>query len=167
MIFWILPLAGDRRPVAFLQTAADEFGARFSPDAKWILYGSNESGANEIYVQPSKSTASAGGGEVSGKWMVSKGALGMPRWRGDGKEIFYLATDGNIMSVDVIPDAAFRVGPPKALFQVAPVFLRTYTNPGASVDVTADGQRFLFAMPVLEAIGDQFNVAISWEQALN
>jgi Tol biopolymer transport system component len=160
---WILPLTGDRKPIPFLQTPADEFGARFSPDGKWILYGSNESGSNEIYVQPfNNGTGSSGGASITGKWMVSKGAVGMPRWRGDGKEIFYMATDGNIMAAEVIPDVAFRVGPAKPLFQVPPVFLRAYTNPGASADVSPDGKRFLFAMPVLEGTGDQFDVAMGW-----
>jgi hypothetical protein len=73
-----------------------------------------------------------------------------------------MATDGNIMAAEVIPDAAFRVGPPTALFQAPPIFLRTYVNPGASVDVSPDGQRFLFAMPVLEGLGEEFNVALGW-----
>ncbi|HET9218293.1 MAG TPA: protein kinase [Terriglobia bacterium] len=164
---WILPLTGDRKPIPFLQTPADEFGARFSPDGKWILYGSNESGSNEIYVQPFNANGASGGASITGKWMVSKGAVGMPRWRGDGKEIFYMATDGNIMAAEVIPDVAFRVGPAKPLFQVPPVFLRAYTNPGASADVAPDGKRFLFAMPVSEGTGDQFNVAMGWAAAWN
>ena len=82
-----------------------------------------------------------------------------------GKEIFYMATDGNIMGAEVIPDVAFRAGPAKPLFQVPPVFLRAYTNPGASADVAPDGKRFLLAMPASEGTGDQFNVAMGWAAA--
>ena len=160
----ILPLAGDRKPIPFLQTPADEYGARFSPDGKWILYGSNESGSNEIYVRPFNA-AGSGREPISGQWMVSKGSVGMPRWRADGKEIYYMATDGTIMAAEVIPDAAFRLGPTRALFQVPSIFLRAYTNPGASADVSPDGKRFLFAMPVLEGTGEQFNIALGWADA--
>src|SRR5262245_21895872 len=73
---WILPLTGDRKPIPFLQTPADEFGARFSPDGKWILYVSNESGANEIYVQPFNAATGSGSASITGKWMVSKGTVG-------------------------------------------------------------------------------------------
>jgi Tol biopolymer transport system component len=156
---WILPLTGDRKPFPFIQTAGDDFGARFSPDGKWVLYVSNESGVTEIYVQPMKTAAAA---TIAGKWMISKGTVGMPRWRGDGKEIFYLAPDGNVMAAEVVADVAFRALPAKALFQVPPIFLRTYVNPGAQSDVAYDGQRFLFAMPVLEALGEELNVAMNW-----
>ena len=77
-----------------------------------------------------------------------------------------MAPDGTIMAADVIPDAAFRVGPAKALVQAPPVFLRAYAAPGASVDVAPDGQRFLFAMPVLAATGEEFSVALGWADAL-
>jgi hypothetical protein len=160
---WILPLTGDRKPIPFLQTPADEFGARFSPDGRWILYVSNESGSNEIYVQPSRITAGAAGAPTAGKWMISKGTVGMPRWRGDGREIFYLAPNGNVMAAEVTADPVFRAGPPQALFQVPPIFLRTSANPGAQADVAFDGQRFLFAMPVLEAIGEELNVTLNWQ----
>ena len=160
---WILPLTGDRKPIPFLQTPADEFGARFSPDGKWILYVSNESGSNEIYVQPSRITAGAAGAPAAGKWMISKGTVGMPRWRGDGREVFYLAPNGNVMAAEVTADPVFRAGPPQALFQVPPIFLRASANPGASADVAFDGQRFLFAMPVLEAIGEELNVTLNWQ----
>ena len=76
-----------------------------------------------------------------------------------------MATDGTIMAAEVIPDAAFRLGPTRALFQVPSIFLRAYTNPGASADVSPDGKRFLFAMPVLEGTGEQFNIALGWADA--
>jgi Tol biopolymer transport system component len=91
---WMLPLKGDRKPFPWLQSEFDEVWGRFSPDDKWVAYRSNKSGKNEIYVQPfdPEKGASASGGET----LVSRGgAAGMPRWRSDQKELYYLASDGN------------------------------------------------------------------------
>src|SRR6185503_11038567 len=78
---WVLPLEGDRKPFAFFQSPAIDTLAVFSPDGHWIAYQSSESGNSEIYVQ----TFPVSGG----KWAVSnKGGI-RPRWRGDGKELFY------------------------------------------------------------------------------
>ena len=88
---WILPLTGDRRPYRFYPSESMQFHGLFSPDGKWIAYTSNETGDFEVYVQPFPAT-----GE---KWKVSAQGGGQPRWRGDGKEMFYRTGDGRMMAV--------------------------------------------------------------------
>ena len=100
----------------------------------WVAYASNESGAWEIYVTTFPGAA--------GKWQVSRGGGSEPRWRRDGKEVFYLSPAGILMAVPVDASGTFSSGTPAALFQVrgrAPISstdLFTY-------DVSRDGQRFL------------------------
>ncbi len=129
---WLLPTAGDRQPVRYLQTPFDEFQAQFAPDGKWMAYGSDESGRWEIYVQ---AIPAAGG-----KWQVSSGGGTQPRWRRDGRELFYLALDGRIMSVDVKLGSTPEFGAPRPLF-----FARVVQNAMGTDEFvpTADGQRFL------------------------
>jgi Tol biopolymer transport system component len=85
---WVLPMEGDEKsgwkpgtPKAFLNTPFNENNPAFSPDGRWLAYSSNESGRNEVYVRPFPN------GE--GKWMISNGGGGHPRWSRNGKELFY------------------------------------------------------------------------------
>ena len=127
---WVLPLEGDRKPVLLLGTAFVEGQGSFSPDMRWIVYTSNESGQYEVYVRPFVSSRPSLG---DGKWQISKDGGTLPKWRGDGKEIFFRNPNGSPMAVDVNGSgAAFEVGVPKQLF-VAPANL--------DWDVTADGKR--------------------------
>ena len=129
----IVPASGGD-PVPFLHSQASQTNGQISPDGKWVAYASNESGDWEIYV-----TTFPG---AVGKWQVSRGGGNEPRWRGDGKEMFYLSPNGTLMSVATDPAETFSSGTPTPLFQVrgrAPISstdLFTY-------DVTKDGQRFL------------------------
>ncbi len=159
----ILPLNGSRKAVTYAGGPGNQFAGHLSPDSRWVIYVSNETGKNEIYAQGFDPVATA---TTGAKFMVSKGTLGMPRWRSDGKELLYLAPDGNVMSVDVTTTPVFHSGEPKPLFQVPPVFMKIAGNPGALVDMTADGQRFLFAMPVGGAAQDELTVVLNWPSAL-
>jgi len=132
---WVLPMdgAGERKPASFLSTPFNETMGRFSPDGRWIAYASDESGRYEIYVRPFPPPAGGGG-----KWMVSQGGGVEPRWRRDGKELFYIGADGQVMVSGVSASgAAFQRGVPKPLFKVQIIS-------GASWDVSADGTKFLF-----------------------
>src|SRR5207248_11172645 len=93
---WALPLVGERTPFPVVQTQFDEIQGQFSPDGQWIAYASNESGRYEIYI---RSFAAAGT-----KRQVSTGGGLQPRWRRDGKELFYVAPDHRMMAVAI--DAA-------------------------------------------------------------
>src|SRR5262245_24483156 len=153
---WVLPLFGDRKPFVFLQTPFAEGGGRFSPNGRWIAYSSNESGTNQVYVRPFP--------PAGGQWMVSTNGGSQPRWRSDGKELFYIAADRKLMAVDVKEDSGTLIlGSPKPLFET-----RTIAQlPGSSLyDVTGDGQRFLIITPVEETSPSPFTVVLNWTAGL-
>jgi len=136
---WVLPLAGDRKPVLLTQTTFETLTARFSPDGHWVAYSSNESGRQEVYVMP------FGGG--TGKWQVSGTGGVQPLWRRDGKELFYWSADNTLMSVPItLKPGIAEVGAAHPLFRFNnPVGIVGIVSP---YDVTADGQRFaLITMP--------------------
>jgi serine/threonine protein kinase len=126
---WMLPLDGQRKPYLFQESQFAEREAAFSPDGKWVAYCSNESGDYRVYVVPFPGPG--------GKWQVSpEGGCG-PRWRRDGKEIFYLSSDNKMMATEVKSSASsFEIGSTHALFAT-----RAYGVFGR-FDVSADGQRF-------------------------
>ena len=105
--------AGHRTAVPVVQSPAGELGAYVSPDNRWIAYMSNETGRQEIFVQP----FAAGGNKMTGKWMVSRGTLGMARWRSDSKELMFVGLEGDVVTVDVAPGAAFQASAPKNCFR--------------------------------------------------
>jgi serine/threonine protein kinase len=165
---WVLPLYGDRKPFPFLRAPFNQLGARVSPDGRWIAYRSDETGKNELYVQAFDPKPDAGNAAAAGKWMVSKGSEGMARWRKDGKELYYITTDGSIMAVDVKTNPVFSAGVPRLLFKLPPIFSREPSatgTPGARVD-TQDGQRFVVSMPVTENAPPQFSVVLNWQTGL-
>jgi serine/threonine protein kinase/Tol biopolymer transport system component len=128
---WILPLLGDRKPFPFVQTQFNEFNAQFSTDGHWIAYVSDESGSNQVYIAPFP--------RPGGKWQASRAGGSEPRWRGDGKELFFLAPDNKLMAVEVnAKEFTLEIGNAQLLFEVHPA-----TSPGTHYDVTGDGKRFL------------------------
>src|SRR5262249_26349287 len=133
---WILPVSGDKKPRPFATTPFNEGNAQFSPDVKWIAYQSDESGQNQIYVQPFPGPG--------GKWQVSNIGGTQPRWNRNGKELFYLAPDNRLMSVSVETQdrEAVKVGPPVALFSVPIVEVPPNTQ-RQQYAVSPDGMRFL------------------------
>jgi Tol biopolymer transport system component len=155
---FVLPLDGSGKPDPFVATHAYETNAKFSPDGRWVAYQSNESGRMEIYVRPFPATA--GGGA---KWMLSNIGGVQPRWRRDGKEIFYLAPSGAWTAVEVNTSAAFRPGTPKVLFtrSVAGIRLNTYSW---FWDVSPDGQRFLITTAAENGGADDVDiyVVLNW-----
>ena len=91
---WVLPLAGDRKPRLFVQTPVAAYDGQFSPDGRWVAYTSKESGREEVYVVPFEAAKvlNTGPGSATspgGKWQISPSGGRFPRWRRDGKEIFY------------------------------------------------------------------------------
>jgi eukaryotic-like serine/threonine-protein kinase len=161
-----LPLDGTaatRKPIPLVQTPAREFGPDLSPDSRWLVYISDESGRQELYVQPFAPSVARGGAPASGKWMVSNnGTLGLARWRGDGKELLFTAGDGTLMSVDVTATSAFQASAPRRLFQLPRPFLVQTGSPGTLADITQDGQRVLLAMPSEESTRPALSVVLNW-----
>jgi serine/threonine protein kinase len=155
---WVLPLQGDRQPIPFLRTEFSESSAQFSPDGHWVAYVSNESGRDEIYVRDFSSGAAQRSWDAAGRWLVSRTGGTSPRWRGDGKELFYVASDQKLMSVNISSKPVFQGGAPKPLFQLPAGFI--------GGDVTADGKRFLFGVPVGQSASVPFIVLLNWRTNL-
>jgi Tol biopolymer transport system component len=138
---FLLPLGGDRRTITLLDTPANEGGGRFSRNGKYIAYWSDESGANEIYVRRFNAPAGEPPSLGADKWKISsKGGL-LVRWRNDGKEIYYLATNGDMLAVNVTTVPSFKAEQPSLLFHVVTTFPLT-GFPGGFMDISGDGQRF-------------------------
>ena len=157
----ILPLVGDRKPRPFLPLSStfNQAQGQVSPDGRWIAYSSNESGRNEIYVRNFPTPA--------GKWQVSKDGAVYPRWRGDGKELFYYAADGRLMAVPITGETAVEVGTAVPLFEA-----RMLNGPNAAFgfrpqyDVTRDGQRFMLNVPLEETASLPITVVLNWAAGL-
>jgi Tol biopolymer transport system component len=158
---WALPLtaegsAGPAKPFPYLKTRFNEHGGHFSPDGKWVAYYSDESGSDQVYVQ--------GFPDALGKWQVSAmGAASQrsayPRWRADGKELFFVGAGQKVMAVSVNALAgSFDGGKPAGLF---PVEGPTYFGWGD----THDGQRFLVTQPKA-AVAQPMTLLVNWQEAL-
>ena len=128
---WVMPLFGDRKPFPVVQSQSNKEDPSFSPDGKWLAYDSDESGQWEVYVVPFP--------QGEGRWQVSKGGGQQPRWRRDGKELFYIGTGNGLMAVEVRDKgASLDFGTEQTLFPIhAP------DNPYRTYDVTGDGKRFI------------------------
>ena len=129
----LLPVSSGE-PTRFLTSNGSETNGQFSPDGKWVAYASDESGNWEIYV-----TSFPG---AAGKWQVSRGGGSEPRWRGDGKEIFYIAPNGMLTAVPVSGEGIFSTGTPAPLFQTRGRAAISSTDV-FTYDVAKDGKRFL------------------------
>jgi serine/threonine protein kinase/Tol biopolymer transport system component len=152
---WALPMTDERRPESFLRTEAEEREARFSPDGRWLTYSSGESGKAEVFVK----TFPASGG----KWQISNGGGIAPRWRRDGRELFYIGLDQKVMAVSVRPGATFEHDPPRELFESRGIDLFTYRSPYA---VTGDGERFYFNIRAPEATSTPIRLVLDWTAGL-
>jgi Tol biopolymer transport system component len=147
---WYLP-AADRQPIPYLKSKFGVSHGQFSPDGKWVAYASNESGRWEVYV----SSFPAPGGN----WKISSAGGSEPRWRSDGKELFYLASDGKLMAAAVNEGPPFEAGTAAALFQTHRRERISATDL-FSYDVSADGQRFLVNSDVGEVASSPLNLVL-------
>ncbi len=151
---WLLPLAGNAKPVEFLSSPANDIHANFSPDGRLIAYGSNETGRYEVYLQTFPKS--------DRKWTVSTNGGYEPRWRADGREIYYLSEDRKLMAVPIGPGPSFGV--PKPLFQTrVPAGVdafRTHYVPGR------DGQRFLVNTEIGDPAPNPITVVLNWTAGL-
>jgi eukaryotic-like serine/threonine-protein kinase len=150
---WVLPLDDDRKPFPLFHAQFNESQAQFSPDGRWVAYVSDEAGTPQIYVQSFPM--------LTGKWQISTGGGTQPRWRRDGKELFYLALDRKLTAVTIRPGTTFEAERPHSLFQTAltlSAFRQEYS-------VSADGQRFLLNAP-LETTESPMTVVLNWPALL-
>jgi Tol biopolymer transport system component len=148
---FVLPTSGERKPFAYLQTPAMENGGAFSPDGRWIAYNSDESGRFEVYIESFPTHG--------GKRQISPTGGSGPRWRADGKELYYYSLDGKLMSVYVTAgEGTLTTGTPMPLFAFRPV--GTIGIP--SYAVTRNGQRFLLSAIVETDSKAPLSVVQNW-----
>jgi eukaryotic-like serine/threonine-protein kinase len=142
---YALPLTGDKKPFPVVQGPFQKSEPQFSYDGKWLAYTSNESGMFQVYVisfpQPDQ------------RIQVSMAGGGQPRWKGDGKELYYRSLDNRIMAVDIKTSPRLESGAPYALFP-SPRTNSVLTDPTRhQLAVTPDGARFLLMIPAGAAPG--------------
>jgi serine/threonine protein kinase len=149
---WMLPLSGEGKPTAYLNTEFAENQARLSPNGLWLAYRSNESGPQDVYVVSFP--------QLREKHKVSTDGGGMPAWSHNGRELYYLASDGKIMAVEIPPGEHLQPGIPKPLFRAHMV-----RDPNIRFEVSADG-RFLLPAAVEQDAAAPMNVVLNWPQLL-
>jgi hypothetical protein len=152
-----VPLTGERKPFAVAQTPFDEHRAQTSPDGNWVAFQSDESGRDEIYVQPFPGPGS--------KWPVSTGGGTQVRWRPDGKELFYVALDGRLMAVPIqlaSTTNAPEVGAPVPLFAPPLGGAIQQADFRHQYMVSRDGQRFLIVTAGEGAIAP-ITIILNWK----
>ena len=148
------------RIMPYIHGSATETEPEFSPDGRWVAYISNESGRNEVYVQPFPATGD--------KWPISTAGGLLPRWRGDGKELFFLSSDKILMSSMVtVTGDQFDATIPKPLFNTRATFVFGGTLPNYRIfDSTPDGQRFIIDEESATPRHDPLTVVVNWTALL-
>jgi dipeptidyl aminopeptidase/acylaminoacyl peptidase len=149
---WFLPLTGVKTPKPFLVTKYNTGHARFSPDGHWVAYVSDESGRYEVYVQSFP--------ELSRGTRISVNGGDRPEWRKDGKELYFIAPDRNLMAVAVNGTGPlFQVSPPQPLFQVNTAFA-DYSR--QQYQPSPDGTQFLVNSRIEDTTPQVLNVLLNW-----
>jgi hypothetical protein len=144
----------DRKPRPIVEETSNQLQARLTPDGRWLAYASDESGKWEVYVRSFP--------EGPRKWLVSTGGGSQPMWRGDGKELFYVAADNRLVAVPIVGTATFEVGVSQSLFatRIPPVLAPWRTN----YAVSSDGQRFLVNSIAPEVAPAPITIAVNWQE---
>ena len=151
---WARRLDADAVPFVVADTAANEGQSQLSPDGRYVAYTSDESGQFEVYVQSFPDPAQ--------RWQVSDGGGADPRWRSDGRELFYIAADRRFMAAEVHTQPSFRRGRVRALFDSHLEDLWQDTR--NHYDVTPKGDRFVFLQPSVDRRSAPFVLVFNWRQ---
>ncbi len=147
-----MPSSGQGKPLALTSRMANDFGVtRFSPDGRWVAYDLDESGRREIYVISFP--------DGQGKIQISSSGGVNPRWTRGGREILYSSFDNKVMAVDIDAAHGIHAGTPKPLFSLP-------EGAGFGWDVSPDGQRFLFNVPVIKSSAIPLSVVQNWAAGL-
>ena len=152
---WLLPLEGERKPIPYLQTPFNESEAQFSPDGHWMAYASNESGQPQVYIQSIPASGT--------KFQISNAGGVQPRWRRDGKELFYISSDNKLMAVSLKVGDTVAADPPKPLFDFQPVYAALIGI--WAYEPSADGQRFM-ALTETDAANPPITVVLNWQAGI-
>ena len=129
----IMDVEKGSEPTVLISPKPYAYGGVFSPDGKYIAYGSNETGVLEIFVSTFP--------DLKGKWQVSLGGGTAPVWAPDGKEIYYVTAANKMMAIPIKTSPVFSAGPPRELFDASQMFFPN--NPITNYDISPDGKRFI------------------------
>jgi serine/threonine protein kinase/Tol biopolymer transport system component len=143
-------VAAEQQPRVFLRTPFNKVDAQFSPDGRWVAYASDDSGEFNVYVQSFP--------EPRNKWQISTNGGRLPRWRRDGKELFYLTAGDMLTAVPIDSGGEFRAGAPKPLFESPNARKRIKGR----YDVHPSGDRFLFDAVAEGAKPPAITVVLDW-----
>ena len=147
---WVLPLFGDTKPFPFLVSSFNETEALFSPNSRWLAYASDESGKSEVYVVSFP--------QGNGKWQVSAGGGTRPRWRRDGKELFYISATSEFMSVEVREKGgSLAFSASRALFPAQSI---------STYDVAPDGNKFVVLDHLEQSSAEPITLVTNWTALL-
>jgi Tol biopolymer transport system component len=137
----------DRKAIEWVREDYDVAQGRFSPDMRYLAFLSNQVDGEtmQVWVRPFDASKPEAPGPGPATQISRNGALGMISWRQDGKEMYYMTRDWEVMAVDVTTSPTFQAGTPKLLFKLPGPLVG---NPAQWKNVSPDGQRFVFAMPV-------------------
>jgi serine/threonine protein kinase len=157
---WALPLSGDRKAFPVVQTPANEVEGQLSPDARWLAYVASESGDTQVYVQSFP--------KADFRTRISTSGGSMPRWRSDGKEIFYISKESRLIAVPIAAAETFHVGDPKVLFEIQLAEIAQPPTNGAEFvySVSPDGQRFLVNSLADAQPQQPITVILNWHSLL-
>jgi Tol biopolymer transport system component len=151
---WMMPLNGDGTPTVFLATEFDEHSAMFSPDGRWLAFVSDESGREEIYIQPYP-----GPGK---KNLISTDGGREPVWSPDGRELFFRSED-KLMAVAIPAEQELAIGTPRIVFEESYV---SFPGGGNSYDVSPDGRRFLMVRRGQKTVPTRIHIVLNWLEEL-
>jgi eukaryotic-like serine/threonine-protein kinase len=147
---WVLPLKPAGKPYAYVETQFNAQMAQFSPDGHWVAYVSNDSGRDEVYIAPFPGPG--------GRIQVSSGGGSQPRWRHDGRELFYLTPDTKMMAAQLSATGGeLQVKAVRSLFAIT---LGGIT--GFLYDVAPDGQRFIVSQDFEHSSTIPFTIVTNW-----
>ena len=160
---WILPVSGKGAAKPFLATPFNEENGRLSPDGRWVAYESDQSGRREVYVVPFPGPG--------GRWQVSTNGGTFPRWRKDGRELFYVGAGGTTLMSAMVSGSGtgFEIGAVQRLFEL-PLRTDPYLGFGAgyTYDVFPDGQQFnVDLVAEREAATTKIRVVTNWNSTAN
>jgi serine/threonine protein kinase len=163
---WVLPVSADRKPRVFIRAPGAAYDGRFSPDGRWAAYVSRESGREEVYVVPFdgnqvSNTPPFEQVTITKRWQVSANGGAYPRWRRDGKELFYVASGDEFVSVGVETK-----GNTFSLSETRPLFRESLAAAAFPYDVSPDGQRFLVNTFGGGTEASPLTLVVNWKELL-
>ncbi|MBW3670293.1 MAG: serine/threonine-protein kinase [Acidobacteria bacterium] len=152
---YVTELAGNEEPKLILRTPFSEARPVVSPDGNWLAYLSDETGIQEVFIRASSGAA--------GQWQISRNGGGVPRWSGDGREVFYTSADGNMMVAEIDSLSPIRIGEPQTLFTLPG---EPHRDEPIFEDVAPDGQQILLNVPTTNRYSIGFQLIVNWTRLI-